>query len=67
MSLSKDTKFGFFRAIHNPEPVGYWVLYPGALMATKFAMYSKPTDEQIANTTAMLGWGWEDEPKEGAK
>ncbi|MGO4468200.1 hypothetical protein [Pseudoduganella sp. RAF53_2] len=43
-----------------PEPVGYWVLYPGAPALTKFAIYSKPTEEQIKNTGELLGWGWED-------
>ena len=43
-----------------PEPVGYWVLYPQAAYTTRFSMYHKPTDEQIKNTEALLGWGWED-------
>ena len=42
-----------------PKPVGYWVLYPGSAIKTKFAMYLRPTDEQIANTQSLLGWGWE--------
>lgn len=43
-----------------PEPVGYWVLYPGAAQIKMFAMYRKPTDEQIKNTEQLLGWGWKD-------
>lgn len=43
-----------------PQPVGYWVLYPDAAYQTRFAMYAKPTDDQIANTEALLGWKWED-------
>ena len=44
-----------------PEPVGYWVLYPQSTTPyTKFAMYVKPTDEQIKNTEELLGWKWED-------
>jgi hypothetical protein len=43
-----------------PEPVGYWVLYPQSPHNLKFSMYHKPTDEQIKNTEALLGWGWED-------
>lgn len=43
-----------------PEPVGYWVLYPHSTPYTKFAMYAKPTDEQIKNTEELLGWKWED-------
>jgi hypothetical protein len=43
----------------HPKIVGYWVLYPDA-PGIKFAMYSKPTAEQITNTEQLLGWGWED-------
>ena len=43
-----------------PKPVGYWVLYPGSSTCTTFAVYSKPTDEQIKNTETLLGWGWKD-------
>ena len=44
----------------QPKVVGWWVLYPQATPHTKFAMYYKPTNEQIKNTEALLGWGWED-------
>ena len=43
-----------------PKPVGYWVLYPGSAMQTRFQMFVRPTDEQIKNTEALLGWGWEE-------
>ena len=43
-----------------PPAVGYWVLYEGAFPKTKFAMYKKPTYEQIKNTEELLGWTWED-------
>ncbi len=43
-----------------PKPVGCCVLYPGHAMKIKLAMYQRPTDEQIKNTEALLGWGWED-------
>jgi hypothetical protein len=43
-----------------PEPVGYWILDPQGLWKTQFAMYSKPTDEQIKNTEELLGWKWKD-------
>ena len=43
----------------NPKPVGYWCLYNGYPMI-QFTMYQKPTDEQIKNTTALLGWIWKD-------
>ena len=40
--------------------VGYWVLYPQSTPYTQFAMYQRPTDEQIKNTEQLLGWGWRD-------
>lgn len=43
-----------------PKPVGFWVLYPGSVPQTRFATYLRPTDEQIKNTEALLGWGWEE-------
>jgi len=50
------TKITFYKP---PEPVGYWCLYGGG-PTTKFAMFQKPTDKQIKNTTELLGWVWED-------
>ena len=44
----------------SPKPVGYWVIYPQSTPYTQFAMYHKPTDEQIKNTEQLLGWGWRD-------
>jgi len=49
-----------FELIQPPKHVGYWVLYQQGPMRTKFAMYYKPTDEQIKNTEQLLGWKWED-------
>jgi hypothetical protein len=43
-----------------PQPAGWWVLYPQGPIKTQFAMYHKPTDEQIKNTEQLLGWGWKD-------
>jgi hypothetical protein len=43
-----------------PSPVGFWVLYKEGLLNTSFAMYHKPTDEQIKNTEQLLGWQWRD-------
>jgi len=43
-----------------PKPVGYWVLYEGAPVKTKFAMYHKPARHLIFNTEQLLGWKWED-------
>jgi hypothetical protein len=42
-----------------PDPVGFWVLYPGGYQTIKFAIYKRPTDEQIKNTEELLGWKWE--------
>lgn len=47
-------------AIAIPKPVGFWVLYPGVDPVTMLAVYKRPTDEQIENTEALLGWGWKD-------
>jgi len=44
----------------SPKPVGRWVLYPQATPYISFAVYHKPTDEQIKNTEELLGWKWED-------
>ena len=49
--------YAFFQP---PKPVGAWVLDPGGVVHTQFAMHSKPTDEQIKNTEAMFGWKWKD-------
>ena len=51
----KDTGF----TIYKPTPpVGFWRL-SDSTMSFSIAMYSKPTDEQIRNTEALLGWKWE--------
>lgn len=44
-------------AINVPKPVGYWHI---DLDKTYFAMFTKPTDEQIRNTEQMFGWKWKD-------
>lgn len=46
----------------TPKPVGYWVLgWSGdGHPYVQFCMYKKPTDEQIKNTEALLGWKWID-------
>jgi hypothetical protein len=51
---------GMFTMVKPSEPIGYWILYPGLHSAgsTRFAMYKRPTDEQIKNTEELLGWGW---------
>jgi hypothetical protein len=57
--VASTTTYGFFKP---PKPVGAWVLDPGGVVNTQFAMHSKPTDEQIKNTEAMFGWKWRDLP-----
>jgi len=42
----------------QPEAVGYWRLAYGGTTWTQFAMYGRPTDEQIKNTEELLGWEW---------
>lgn len=44
--------------ISPPEPVGYWSLYGNEKWTTRFAMYQKPTEQQIKNTEKLLGWVW---------
>jgi hypothetical protein len=46
--------------VESAKPVGSWVLYPQVTPYIKFAVYHKPTDEQIKNTEELLGWKWED-------
>lgn len=41
------------------KTVGCWNLSKEPC-SFSIAMYSKPTDEQIANTEALLGWVWQD-------
>lgn len=45
-----------------PRPVGFWVLGKAedGFGGFNIPMYSKPTDEQIRNTEALLGWKWKD-------
>ena len=45
----------------QPKTIGYWRLAYGGSSYTQFAMYGKPTDEQIKNTEELLGWEWVDE------
>lgn len=49
-----------YKFVESAKPVGSWVLYPQATPYIKFAVYHKPTDEQIKNTEELLGWKWED-------
>jgi hypothetical protein len=49
-----------YKLYEPPKPVGHWVLYAEATYQISFAMYHKPTPEQIENTYQMLGWTWKD-------
>lgn len=49
-----------YKMYEPPKPVGYWILYAQANPHTSFAMYHKPTPEQIENTYTLLGWTWRD-------
>ena len=60
ITIPIDQKPITYRFVAPPKPVGYWCLYGGA-HHTQFAMYEKPSDEQIENTTRVLGWVWKDE------
>lgn len=53
---------GFFTIYAPPPIVGYWVLDSNSPFSASIAMRGKPTDEQIKNTEALLGWAWRDAP-----
>lgn len=57
-NIFKDIKTYSF--VQSPKHIGYWVLYEQAPQKVSFAMYHKPTDEQIKNTEQLLGWKWVD-------
>ena len=46
-----------------PTPVGWWCLYKTDGYSTQFAVWEKPTDEQIKNTEELLGWKWKEAEK----
>ena len=49
-----------YKLYEPPKPIGYWCLYRTEGFSTQFAMYDKPTAEQIKNTENALGWVWRD-------
>jgi len=49
-----------YKFVETPKPIGYWVMYPQATSHITFAVYHKPTEEQIKNTEELLGWKWKD-------
>lgn len=51
---------GTYTIARAPQPIGYWILGSGGYATTNFAMYVKPTADQIFNTEQLLGWKWKD-------
>jgi hypothetical protein len=51
---------GAYTITKVPDPICYCVLGSGGYPTINFAMYIKPTDEQIKNIEQLLGWRWED-------
>ena len=49
---------GFVKLNAPPEVVGYWLLGPDVPGVIALPVYGMPTDEQIKNTEALLGWAW---------
>ena len=62
MSEIHSTKYTIpeYTIVMPPKPVGYWCLYQVQGYSTQFAVWNKPTDEQIKNTEELLGWKWKD-------
>jgi hypothetical protein len=58
--LPKEFEYSF---IAPAKPVGYWCLYQVQGYSTQFAVWNKPTDEQIKNTEELLGWKWKEAEK----
>lgn len=58
--MNNDHNWHEYTIAQPPKVVGWWVLYPQTSPTNLFAMYHKPTDEQIKNTEQLLGWGWKD-------
>jgi hypothetical protein len=50
-----------YKFYESPKPIGSWTLDPNKTnFCTRFMVYNKPTEDQIKNTEALLGWKWED-------
>ena len=60
IDLNDERYKGLFAVSSIPKPVGFWIIDPGGLACTKFAIFAKVTTEQIKNTEELLGWKWED-------
>ena len=58
--LPKEMQYTF---VMPPTPVGWWCLYQVQGYSTQFAVWDKPTDEQIKNTEELLGWKWKEAEK----
>lgn len=48
------------KIVGPPDPVGFWTMGEKSGYCTRFAMFVKPTDEEIRNTEKLLGWKWKD-------
>ena len=51
---------GQYKVMQLPMPVGWWTIGGVDVGGTRFAVYKRPTDEQIKNTEALLGWDWKE-------
>lgn len=58
MSFIPNDNVQIYTIQQPPEPVGSWRLGDGGSYYTQFAIYVRPTDEQIKNTEELLGWKW---------
>ncbi len=52
-----------YTIVMPPKPVGWWCLYQVQGYSTQFAVWDKPTDEQIKNTEELFGWKWKEAEK----
>lgn len=59
-TINYDQPTETYTVFTPPDPVGWWCIGTGPVAYgwTRFAIYNRPTDEQIKNTEALLGWVW---------
>ena len=60
MMHNDDSQMIQWKICMPPKPVGWWCLYQVQGYSTQFAVWNKPTDEQIKNTEELLGWKWKE-------
>ena len=58
--MHNDHQYGYMTIALPPKPIGWWCLYQVQGYSTQFAVWNKPTDEQIKNTEELLGWKWKE-------